>query len=96
MERLIDLHILTLEKTLFKGKVSKVSLPGTAGRFTVLPNHAPLISSLTKGVVNFSENKSDAPNESTEHIVSVKRGFVEIRQNQIVVCIEKEEAVEKE
>ena len=45
----ISLIVLTPEKTLLEKKVSKVSLPGTKGRFMVLRNHAPLISSLEEG-----------------------------------------------
>lgn len=85
----IHLQILTPEKRLFDGQVSKVTLPGTAGSFTVLPRHASLISSLSKGVINFSEVRhEDKPNEGVEHIVSIVRGFVEVNDNEVVVCVE--------
>ena len=83
----IHLHILTPEKTLFDGEVSKVSLPGTKGRFTVLPRHAALISSLEKGVINFSEVKRSNPNEAVERIISIERGFVEVKDNEVVACV---------
>lgn len=82
------LQILSPEKCLFDGQVSKVSLPGTKGRFTVLPRHAPLISSLEKGVIHFSQVRGDNPNEGVEHIISIKRGFVEVNHNEVVACVE--------
>lgn len=84
----LHLQILSPEKCLFDGQVNKVSFPGTKGRFTVLPRHAPLISSLEKGVINFSEVKGDNPNQGVEHIVSIHRGFVEVKDNEVVACVE--------
>ena len=85
----IHLQILTPEKPLFEGQVSKATFPGTKGRFTVLPRHAALISSLESGVINFSEVKGDNPNEAREHIIHISSGFVEVKDNHIVACVEK-------
>lgn len=49
----MTLEILSPEKTLFSGEVQRVTLPGAAGEFTVLPHHAPIISSLTAGRVRY-------------------------------------------
>ena len=85
----LHLQILSPEKCLFDGQVNKVSFPGTKGLFTVLPRHAPLISSLEKGVINFSEvRNADKPNEATERIVSIQCGFVEVKDNEVIACVE--------
>lgn len=85
----LHLQILTPEKCLFNGQVSKVTLPGSKGRFTVLPRHASLISSLDKGVIHFSQMRNaDKPNEAIERIVSIARGFVEVKDNEVVACVE--------
>lgn len=85
----LHLQILSPEKRLFDGLVSKVSFPGTKGRFTVLPRHAALISSLDKGVINFSEVRNpDKPHEGVEHIQPILRGFVEVNNNEVVACVE--------
>lgn len=85
----LHLQILTPEKCLFDGQVSKATFPGTAGSFTVLTRHAPLISSLGKGVINFSEVRNeDRPYEGVEHIVPIARGFVEVNNNEVIVCVE--------
>ena len=51
MEHHEDLHLIVVspESTLFDGKVEIVTLPGELGSFSVLYDHAPLISSLIKG-----------------------------------------------
>ena len=77
----IRLTVLTPEKTLFEGFVSKVELPGEKGRFVVLQNHAPIISSLVAGSVAYvSENHNDS--------VAVKAGFARVNNNEVVVCAE--------
>lgn len=54
MEHHEDLHLIVVspESTLFDGKVEIVTLPGELGSFSVLYDHAPLISSLIKGEIN--------------------------------------------
>ena len=77
----IKLHIVSPEGTLVETTVSAVTLPGTLGPFEVLKNHAPIISSLEKGdIVYVSEGK--------EHRLPIAEGFVEVRDNQVDVCVE--------
>ena len=45
------LRIVSPEKVIYKGEVQMVKLPGTVGQFTVLENHAPLVSTLTSGEI---------------------------------------------
>lgn len=78
---IISLTVLTPEKTLTERMVNKVSLPGSKGRFMVLKNHAPLISSLEEGDLVF---ESDGVQERI-HVLS---GFVEIAYNKVTVCAE--------
>ena len=75
------LTVLTPEKMLLEAQVSKVELPGSKGRFMVLRNHIPVISSLDEGdVVYMSDGKEDR--------IHVLAGFVEINANKITVCAE--------
>ena len=75
------IRILTPSELLFEGEAESVTLPGTVGSFSVLNNHAPIISSLESGkvVVRTHEGSQDYPLNS---------GFVEVRDNIIIVCIE--------
>lgn len=61
--------------------MESVTLPGTAGSFSVLNNHAPIISSLESGkvVVRTQEGSQDYPLNS---------GFVEVKDNVVIICIE--------
>ena len=77
----IELEIVSPEKQLFKGLVEWVQLPGAKAPFTVLCNHAPMVSTLRTGCVRWK-----AGNE--EQQLLVKSGFVEIKNNNVSVCAE--------
>ena len=62
--------------------VSKVFLPGSAGAFEVLHNHAPIVSMLGKGLVKYE----DSEGQMNEY--AVKAGFVKVKENIITVCCE--------
>jgi F-type H+-transporting ATPase subunit epsilon len=77
----IRLLILTPQETLFDGLVEKVDLPGDKGRFMVLRNHAPIISSLSAGEVVYVSGGAEAR-------VAIAAGFVRVSDNEVVVCAE--------
>ena len=76
----LHVSVVSPEKILFEGEVESVQLPGEKGRFEVLKQHAPIISSLVEGRV-ICKGK-------TNFEVEVKSGFVEVAQNLVSVCIE--------
>ena len=47
----LNLQIITPEKVLYSEDVGLIQLPGVNGSFTVLKNHAALVSSLTNGQI---------------------------------------------
>ena len=77
----MTLAVLTPERMLLEAGVSKVSLPGSKGRFMVLKDHAPVISSLEEGEVVYTS----AGVEGRFHILA---GFAEVNDNRITVCAE--------
>jgi len=79
----LQLKIVSPEKILFDGSVHIVQLPGTEGTFSILHNHAPIISSLQKGDVIYQTQK-DTESKS----VSINSGFVEVNKNVVTVCVE--------
>jgi F-type H+-transporting ATPase subunit epsilon len=81
MTDVIKLHIVSPERTLVEQAVSSVTLPGTIGPFMVLKNHAPIISSLEKGDIVYVY-------EGAEQRLPIASGFVEVRDNQVDVCVE--------
>lgn len=76
----LHLAVVSPERSLFEGMAKYVELPGSAGLFSVLSGHAPLISSLDKGTVKF---KSGA----VTHRIDIRSGFVEVLDNSVSVCV---------
>ncbi|MDE5676623.1 MAG: ATP synthase F1 subunit epsilon [Phocaeicola sp.] len=83
MEHHEGFHLIVVspESTLFDGKAEIVTLPGKQGSFTVLYDHAPLISSLVKGKIRYVDDEQ-------EHTIGISSGFVEVRDNIVSVCVE--------
>lgn len=77
----MNVSILSPLKSLFQGEATSVNLPGKVGAFTILENHAPIVSTLDKGVITIT-NKDEV---SEIEIVS---GFVEVHDNEIIICVE--------
>ena len=76
------LEIITPDKKLFSGEIKSVKLPGTAGSFGVLKDHAPLISSLKKGNVKVVDEQKQ------NHSFAIKGGVIEVLKNKIIVLAE--------
>ncbi len=77
---MITLKVISPQREILSAQVSLVELPGTQGRFEVLQDHAPLISSLEPGYIRYvtgGESKS----------IDCPAGFVEVRNNVVTVCI---------
>ena len=77
----MNVSILSPLKSLFQGEATSVNLPGKLGTFTILENHAPIVSTLDKGVITIT-NKEEV---SEIEIVS---GFVEVHDNEVTICVE--------
>lgn len=82
---MIKLDIISPEHRLFSGEVELVRLPGSAGAFTVLTGHAPIVSSLVRGVVSYLT----AP-AAEEHQLRITGGFVEVSDNRATLCVEED------
>ena len=77
----MKLTIITPDKPVFEGDVTSVTVPGTAGSFEVLENHAPIVSTLEDGKVIIRTGKS-------EEIINIIGGVVEVIHNNITVLAE--------
>lgn len=77
----LQLNIVSPEKEEFNGKVASVTLPGTMGLFSILPNHAPIVSSLKAGQLMY------VTLDGTEHTLDIHGGFVEMSNGEASVCI---------
>ena len=81
---MLKLKIVSPEKVVFDGDVQSVFVPGTSGNFEILTGHAPIISSLEKGLVEYV--KTDGEKVQLE----IGGGFVEVQKNAVSVCVELE------
>ena len=52
----LHLSIVSPEKSIFDGNVKIVTLPGMIGSFSILPGHAPIVSSLKAGNVELHDD----------------------------------------
>jgi len=74
----MHLEIITPDKKVFEGEVSIVTFPGADGSFQVMNDHAPIISLLKDGVVEYKSKE-------TEHQISITGGVVEILKNKVIL-----------
>ena len=91
----MHLEIISPEKTLFKGEVESILFPGTYGDFQVLNNHAPIVSTLTKGKVkiigkiSIDEGVKDKfEYTDKETILDIESGTVEMNNNQVTLLVD--------
>jgi len=75
----VKLEVLTPEKSLFKGDIKSISVPGKKGSFMVLRNHAPLISTLSKGEILIQTK------DQKEEKIAITGGIIEVKRNMVVV-----------
>ncbi len=74
------LKIISAEDILFSGEVDLVTLPGEKGSFTVLNNHASLISTLVPGKIVYDEGGKRSE-------IVTEGGLVDVDNNIVSVCI---------
>ncbi len=74
----MHLEIITPDKRVFEGEVSIATFPGSDGSFQVLNNHAPLISLLSGGVVEYKT-------KDQRQQVKITGGVVEVLKNKVIV-----------
>ena len=89
MTNKFDLTIISAESKVFEGKVENILVPGMVGDFLVLANHAPCISSIRPGFLEFSEGASD----KQKYFVS--GGIIEVINNMVSVLVDSAVSGEK-
>ena len=72
------LEILTPEKKVFEGDITIATFPGADGSFQIMDNHAPLISLLKEGVVEYK-------GKGTNDNLHITGGVVEVLSNKVIV-----------
>lgn len=78
----MQIEIITPDATLYSGEATYVFLPGSDGSLGVMNNHAPLISSLKKGILRLVDKAGK------EVTFDLNGGTVEVLNNKVVVLAE--------
>lgn len=74
--------LVSPERVLMSEDIRMVTVPGDAGDFGVLPNHAPLLSSLRDGIAVIVRT------DGTEEKVFVSGGFADVNDNVCTILAE--------
>ncbi len=78
---MLQLKIVSPEKVEYEGTVERVVVPGTMGQFEILNDHAPIISTLQKGTVEYLNSEGN-------NQLEILGGFVEVQKNVVSLCVE--------
>lgn len=76
--KLLDVEIVTAEKTIFSGQASLILIPGIEGELGILSSHAPIITELDPGEVLIR-------NQQEELSLVLSGGFVEVFNDKVTI-----------
>jgi F-type H+-transporting ATPase subunit epsilon len=83
------LAIVTPERVHFDGEIKSLLAPGTEGYLGVLSQHAPLITALKPGKIEFRDA------QDIVHVMAVSGGFLEVSNNLATILAEAVEEADK-
>ena len=78
---MLQLKIVSPEKVEYDGAADRILVPGTMGQFEILNDHAPIISTLQKGTVEYV-------NREGKTSLEIQGGFVAVQKNKVSLCVE--------
>ncbi|MCX4258358.1 MAG: F0F1 ATP synthase subunit epsilon [Muribaculaceae bacterium] len=84
MGEAFTLRVISPSKVVFEGEVEMVGLPGTGGAFTVLHNHASLITTLEKGRIVYRVKGE----HGDDRVIEISGGLATVDHNVVSVCLE--------
>jgi len=80
----VKLSIITPEKTILDSvEVAEILVPGEKGEIGILPGHAPLVSTLGSGVLQYRLSQTKGFSK-----VAVSWGYCEVRPDKVVILAE--------
>lgn len=82
----IRCEIVSQDRLVWEGEADIVVVPGMSGEMGILPNHAPLLSTLKFGVLKVRE-------KGVEHVFTVAGGVIEVQPDLITVLADSAENV---
>lgn len=91
--KFLHFELVTPERKLFSEEVYEVILPTKTGQISVFPDHLPVVSILTPGVLALRRT-AKSPDSDLEH-VATSGGYVEITGNRVRVMADTAERAEE-
>ena len=85
---MFHLSIVTPEKVFFEAEIKTLTVPGTEGYLGILSNHAPLITAMIPGKIEFRDQDDNV------FILAVSGGFIEISNNRATILADAAEAAD--
>jgi F-type H+-transporting ATPase subunit epsilon len=82
------LSIVTPEKVFYEAEIKSLVAPGTEGYLGILSHHAPLITALKPGKIQFCDA------DDRVHILAVSAGFLEVSDNKATLLADAVERAE--
>jgi|TARA_Y100000992_G_scaffold211430_1_gene145347 F-type H+-transporting ATPase subunit epsilon len=79
----MHLEIISPEAKIYSGEVSSVSVPGEAGSFQILDNHAPIVSNLKKGSIMIEGNLKIKDEFKERFLIKNGKTFFEINSGTV-------------
>ncbi len=80
-EKRLRLEVITPGGVVFRDQVDYVEAPGVLGYFGVLPGHAPLLSQIRSGRLQYRQGEE-------AHFLAVHWGFLEVFDDAVIVLAE--------
>ncbi len=84
----IRLNIVTPDHLVAHGAVISVTIPGKDGSLGILPGHAPLLTELAPGEVDYTSG-------GATHTLCVSSGFAEVLGDRVIVLVHSAERAEE-
>ncbi len=77
----MEFKVITPKGVIYNKKIDRITFPGALGEFTVLHNHAPILTTLQKGIIHVVIN-------GEKETLEVEKGIIEVKQNKIRAILE--------
>jgi F-type H+-transporting ATPase subunit epsilon len=84
----IRLDIVTPDRLVAHDAVTAVTIPGKNGYLGILPGHAPLLTELAPGEMEYTSG-------SAKHVLAVNWGFAEVLGDRVIVLVQSAERAEE-
>lgn len=90
------LEIVTPEASIFQGEVESVTVPGVTGYFQLLNQHAPIVSLLQAGKVEFNGSftideafqSQFSKGDNGGKVLEINSGTIEMNNNKIIILVD--------